>query len=137
MLRRGLGWVKGFITRRAQARTRQNYDYRVLIERTGATLSVKLPLGKHTAVDEAAAEGTWVLMEKSSALSRMNQRELLAAPQGAGRGDIDGDGGTDCGKEDNEEGDNGDDEGRKESGGGGEDGDIEGRSLEEDSSKQW
>ena len=64
-------------------------------------------------------------LEKSNALSRMLQRELLAAPQGAGRGDIDGDGGTDCGKEDNEEGENGDEEGRNESGGGGEDVDVE------------
>ena len=104
----------------------------MLIERTGATLSMKLPLGKYTAVDEAAAEGAWVLLllEKSNSLSRTLQRELLAAPQGAGRGDIDGDGGTDCGKEDNEERENGDEERRKESGGGGEDGDIEGSGLE-------
>ena len=135
MLRRGLGWVKGFITRRrAQARTHQNYDYRVVIERTGATLSKKLPLGKYTAVDEAAAEGAWLLLEKSNALARMLQRELLAAPQGASRGGIDGDGGTGCGKEDYEEGENGDEEGRKESWGGGEDGDVEGNGLEEDSS---
>ena len=38
-----------------------------------------------------------------NALSRMLRRELLAAPQGAGRGGIDGDGGIDCGKKDNEE----------------------------------
>ena len=82
MLRRGLGWVKGFITRWTQARTRQNYGYRVLIERTGATLSMKLPLGKYTAVDEAAAERAWVLLEKSNALSRMLQRELLAERAG-------------------------------------------------------
>ena len=66
MLRRRLGWVSGFITRRAQARTRQDYDYRVLLERTGATLSRKLPLGKYSAVDEAAAEGAWVLLEQSN-----------------------------------------------------------------------
>ena len=115
--RRGLGWVKGSITRRAQVRTRQNHDYRVLIERTCVTLSKTLPLGKYTAVDEAAAEGAWVLLEKYNALSRMLQRELLAAPQGAGRGDIDGDGFTDCGKEDNEDGENGDKEGERRAGG--------------------
>ena len=37
MLRRGLGWVKGFITRREQARMRQARDYRVSIDRTGAS----------------------------------------------------------------------------------------------------
>ena len=41
----------------------------------------------------------------------MLQHELLASPQGAGRGDIDGDGGTDCGKDDTEEGENGDEDG--------------------------
>ena len=102
------------------------YDYRVLIDRAGATLSMKLPLGKYTAVAEAAADGAWMLLGKSNALSRILRRELLAAPQGAGRGDIDGDGGTDCGKEDNKEG-------RKEGGEGGEDGDITGSGLEEDS----
>ena len=60
MLRRRLGWVKGFITRRAQARTRQDYHHRVLVDRTGATLSMRLPIGKYTAVGEAAAEGLWV-----------------------------------------------------------------------------
>ena len=100
-----------------------------------STLSVKLPLRKYNAFDEAKAEGAWVLLQKSDALSRMLQRERLAAPQGAGRGDIDSDGGTDCGKEDNEEGDNGDEEGRKESGGAGEDGGIDGSGLEEYSSR--
>ena len=49
------------------------------------------------------------LLEKYNALSKMLQRELLAAPQGAGRGDFDGDGGTYCGEE-NDQGQNGDEE---------------------------
>lgn len=40
--------MKGSITRRAQARRRRAYDHRVLIEQTGATLSVRLPLGTYT-----------------------------------------------------------------------------------------
>ena len=32
VLRRGLGWVNDFITRRAQARTRQDYTIRVLFD---------------------------------------------------------------------------------------------------------
>ena len=119
MSRRGLGSMKGFITRRAQARTRLNYDCRVLIKQTVAALCMKLPLGKYTAVDEAAAAGIQVLLlEKSIALSKMLERELLAAPQGAGRWDIDGDISTDRGKDDHEEGGDGDEEGRNESGGG-------------------
>ena len=46
------------------------YDYRVLIERTGATLSKKLPLAKYTAaVDAPAAEGAWVLLEECRAFN--------------------------------------------------------------------
>ena len=86
----------------------------------------------YTAVDEAAAEGALMLLNMCNALSRMLQRELLAAPQGAGRGDIDRDGGPVCGKEGNEEEENADEDGRKESWGGGEDGYIEGSGLEED-----
>ena len=82
VLRRRLGWVDGFITRRAQARTREDYDYRVLIDRTSATLSMRLPLGKDTAVDEAAAERSWVVLEEATSLLKMLQREPLAPPQG-------------------------------------------------------
>ena len=84
VLRRGLGWVNGFITRRAQARTRQDYDYRVFFDRTVATLSMRLPLGKDTAVGEAAAERSWVLLEEATSLSKMLQRDILAPPQGGG-----------------------------------------------------
>ena len=84
VLRRGLGWVNGFITRRALARTRQDYDYRLLFDRTGATLSMRLPLGKDTAVGEAAAERFWVILEEATSLPKMLQRELLAPPQGGG-----------------------------------------------------
>ena len=40
------------MTRQAQARTRRDYDYRVLIDRTDATLSMRLPIRKYTAVGE-------------------------------------------------------------------------------------
>ena len=63
MLRRGVEYFMGFITRRAQARTRQDYDYRVSIDRTGDTLSMRLRLGMYTAVGEAAADSSWVLLE--------------------------------------------------------------------------
>ena len=111
MLRRWLGWVKGLITRRAQARTRQECDHRELIDRTGATLSMRLPHGKYTAVGEAAVEGSRVLLEEAAVLSRMLQCELLAPPQGWGNKDIDRDGSTDRGKEDNNEAESGHEEG--------------------------
>ena len=58
----------------------------MLIDRTGATLSMRLPLGKYTAAGEAAAEGSRVLLEEATVLSRMLQRELLAPPQGGEAG---------------------------------------------------
>ena len=85
MLRRGLGGVKGFITRRAQARTRQDYECRVLIDRTSATISMRLTLVEYTAVGEATAKGSWLLLEEATAISRMLQRELLAPPKGGGQ----------------------------------------------------
>ena len=108
--------MEGFITRRAQTQIHLNYDYSEQIERTGDTLSMKSLLRKYIAVDEAAAEGAVVLPEKSSALLKMLQRELLAAPQGLNKEDIDGGGGTRCGKGDSDEGENYDEERRKESG---------------------
>ena len=136
MLCRALGYVKGFIMRRAHARTRQDYDYRVLIDRTDAALSMRLPRGKYTAVGEAAAEGSWVLLEEATELSRMLQRELLAPPQGGGNRYIDRDGSTDRGKEDNDERESGHEEGTKEGPAGGTDGDSKasGLKVKEDSS---
>ena len=58
----------------------------MLIDRTGATLSMRLPLGKYTAAGEAAAEGSRVLLEESTVLSRVLQRELLAPPLGGETG---------------------------------------------------
>ena len=63
-----------------------------------------LPLGKYTAVGDSAAEGSRVLLEEGTELSRMLQRGLLEPPQGRGNGDIGRDGSTDRGKEDNDEG---------------------------------
>ena len=58
----------------------------MLIDRTGATLSMRLPLGNYAAAGEAAAEGSRVLLEESTVLSRMLQRELLAPPLGGETG---------------------------------------------------
>ena len=43
---------------------------------------MRLPRGKYAAVGEGAAEGSWVLLEEATVLSRILQRELLAPPQG-------------------------------------------------------
>ena len=44
LLRLGLGWFGGVITRRAQEASRRAYDYRIMLEEDQSTLSVKLPL---------------------------------------------------------------------------------------------
>ncbi|CAN0437204.1 unnamed protein product, partial [Pylaiella littoralis] len=62
VLRRGIGWLQGTITRQAQVRTRHLYDYRVFLERDGSTHSVKLPLAKYS-VDGSAGEGSWALLK--------------------------------------------------------------------------
>ena len=61
LLRLGMGWFRGVITRKAQARTSDRYDFRVFLETDGSTRSVKLPPAKYS-VDGAAAEGSWALL---------------------------------------------------------------------------
>ena len=61
--RLGLGWFRGVITRKTQARTSDRYDFRVFLETDGSTRSVKLPLAKYS-VDEATAEGSWALLSR-------------------------------------------------------------------------
>ena len=63
LLRLGMGWFKGVITRKAQARTSDRYDFRVFLETDGSACSVKLPLAKYS-VDGAAAEGSWALLSR-------------------------------------------------------------------------
>lgn len=74
MVLRGLGCVNGVITGWVQARRRQDDDYSVVINRTGAAISVRHPLGKCTAFGESAPEGSWVLLVKANSLSKMLQR---------------------------------------------------------------
>ena len=63
LLRLGMGWFRGVITRKAQARTSHLYDFRVFLETDGSTRSMKLPLAKYS-VDGAAAEGSWALLSR-------------------------------------------------------------------------
>ena len=63
LLRLGMGWFRGVITRKAQARTSDRYDLSVFLETDGSTRSVKLPLAKYS-VDGAAAEGSWALLSR-------------------------------------------------------------------------
>ena len=55
LLRLSMGWFRGVITRKAQARTSDRYDFRVFLETDGSTRSVKLPLAKYS-VDGAAGQ---------------------------------------------------------------------------------
>ena len=63
LLRLGMGWFREVVTRKAQARTSDRYDFRVFVETDGSTRSVKLPLAKYS-VDGAAAEGSWALLSR-------------------------------------------------------------------------
>ena len=63
LLRLGMGWFRGVITRKAQARTSDRYDFRVFLETDGSTRSVKVPLAKYS-VGGAAAEGSWALLSR-------------------------------------------------------------------------
>ena len=78
LLRLGMGWFRGVITRKAQARTSDRYDFRVFLETDGSTRSVKLPLAKYS-VDGAAAEGSWALLsrciDEHSSEDSENERE--------------------------------------------------------------
>ena len=58
----GLRWFGGKITRRAQERTRDKYDYRVMLNEEESTHSKRLPIEEYD-VDENAGVGAWVLLE--------------------------------------------------------------------------
>ena len=66
LVRLGIGWFGGLITRQSQERTRHLYDHRVHIELDQSTRSMKLPLEKYNG-DPDAVVGSWVLLEKSTA----------------------------------------------------------------------
>ena len=57
-----VGWFGGKITRRAQERTRDKYDYRVMLNEDEGTHSMKLLIEEYD-VDENAGVGAWVLLE--------------------------------------------------------------------------
>ena len=74
-----MGWFRGVITRKAQARTSDRYDFRVFLETDGSTRSVKLPLAKYSVDGAAAAEGSWALLsrytDEHSSEDSENERE--------------------------------------------------------------
>ena len=95
LLRLGMGWFRGVITRKAQARTSDRYDFRVFLETDGSTRSVKLPLAKYS-VDGAAAEGSWALLSRcaddnsSEDSESEDENELANVVQESGGGGVDG-----------------------------------------------
>ena len=68
LVRLGMGWFGGSITRQSQERTRHLYDYRVHLELDQSTRmhSMKLPLEKYTGELDAVV-GSWVLLEENTA----------------------------------------------------------------------
>lgn len=62
LVKLGLGWFGGLISRRAHPASRDVYDYRVVLHCDGSTCSMKLPLELYS-TDEDAGVGAWVLLE--------------------------------------------------------------------------
>ena len=95
LLRLGMGWFRGVITRKAQARTSDRYDFRVFLETDGSTRSVKLPLAKYS-VDGAAAEGSWALLshcaddDSSEDSESEDENEFANVVQESGGGGVGG-----------------------------------------------
>ena len=73
LLRMGLGWFGGKIMRRAQERTRDKYDYRVMLNEDESTHSMRLPIEEYD-VDENAGVGAWVLLEPDAMPVTQNQQ---------------------------------------------------------------
>ncbi|CAN0429082.1 unnamed protein product [Ectocarpus sp. 12 AP-2014] len=66
LVRLGMGWFGGLITRQSQRRTSHIYDYRVILEKDQLTRSMKLPLEKYSGDPEAVVR-SWVLLEACTA----------------------------------------------------------------------
>ena len=73
LLRMGLGWFGGKIMRIAQDRTRDKYDYRVMLNEDESTHSMRLPIEEYD-VDENAGVGAWVLLEPDAMPVMQNQQ---------------------------------------------------------------
>ena len=65
VLRRGLGWFLGQISRTAAPQTSHIYDYQVVLAFDQSTISVKLPLltAYYRVDEENATVGAWALLE--------------------------------------------------------------------------
>ena len=63
VLRRGLGWFLGQISRTAAPQTSYIYDYRVVLVFDQSTISAKLPLAAYSVDEENADVGAWTLLE--------------------------------------------------------------------------
>ena len=63
VLRRGLGWFLGQISRTAAPQTSHIYECRVVLVFDQSTISLKLPLAAYSVDEENAAVGAWALLE--------------------------------------------------------------------------
>ena len=79
LLRMGLGWFGGKIMRIAQDRTRDKYDYRVMLNEDESTHSMRLPIEEYD-VDENAGVGAWVLLEPDAMPVMQNQQDGVRRP---------------------------------------------------------
>ncbi|CAB1111412.1 unnamed protein product [Ectocarpus sp. CCAP 1310/34] len=65
LVRLGMGWFGGLITRQSQERTRHLYDYRVHLDLDQSTRGMKLQLEMYKG-DPDAVVGSWILLERNT-----------------------------------------------------------------------
>ena len=89
LLRLGMGWFRGVITRKAQARTSDRDDFRVFLETDGSTRSVKLPLARYS-VDSWALLSRCADDDSSEDSESEDENEFANVVQESRGGGVDG-----------------------------------------------
>ena len=73
LVRLGIGWFGGVITREAQKKhNRLEYGYRFILDVDQSTHSMKLPQNAY-GTEENSVVGAWVLLERSTVPSRVSR----------------------------------------------------------------
>lgn len=79
LVKMGLGWFGGVISRRSHPASRDVFDYRVVLHCDGSTCSMKLPLELYS-TDEDAGVGAWVLLEVEEEEARVRRSRRSTTP---------------------------------------------------------
>ena len=64
LVKLGLGWFGGVMTRRVHQKSRHEYGYRVILHTDRSTRGMKLPLESYS-TNEGASVRAWVLLKMS------------------------------------------------------------------------